>query len=48
MDRQRLKEVIRQLKDITFELESEVWSDVDKYTEGPNIMIGDDNDGEPD
>ncbi len=46
MDRERVKEIIRQLKAITFELESEVWSDVDKYVSGPNIMIGDDNDGE--
>ena len=46
MDREKVKEIIRQLKTITFELESEVWSDVDKYTHGPNLMIGDDNDGE--
>ena len=31
MNKERLKEIITQLKDITAELESEVYSDVDAY-----------------
>ena len=46
MQQQRLKEIIKTLKDVLVELESEVYSDPSKYLEGPNRMIGDDNDGE--
>jgi len=46
MKQARLKEIIKTLKDVLVELESEVYSDPSKYLEGPNRMIGDDNDGE--
>ena len=32
MNRQRMKEIIKQLKDITNELESEVYSDLDAWS----------------
>ena len=46
MQQARLKEIIKTLKEVLVELESEVHSDPSKYLEGPNRMIGDDNDGE--
>ena len=46
MQQARLKEIIKTLKDVLVELESEVYSDPSKYLKGPNVQIGDDNDGE--
>ena len=46
MQQARLKEIIKTLKEVLVELESEVYSDPSKYLEGHNRMIGDDNDGE--
>jgi hypothetical protein len=53
MEKSRLKEILRDLKVIVSELESEVYSDVSKYTEKPKenfgfIVYGDDDDGDPD
>jgi len=42
----RLKVLLRKLDDIVYEIKSEVYSDPSKYLKGPNIKIGDDNDGE--
>ena len=50
MNQTKLKELIRTLKDLLGELESEVYSDPSKYLQSDDwkVRIGDDNDGEPD
>lgn len=53
MERSRLKQILKDLKVIVSELESEVYSDVTKYTQAPDetfgfVVYSDDDDGEPD
>ena len=50
MNKQRMKEIIKQLKDITNELESEVYSDAKSYVTSPPLtdyeeIFEDDDDG---
>lgn len=53
MEKSRLKQILRDLKGIVAELESEVYSDVTKYTQAPDetfgfVVYSDDDDGDPD
>ena len=49
MNQTKLKNIIRTLKQLVEELESEVYSDPSKYLQRDDykVTIGDDNDGEP-
>ena len=53
MDRAKLKSMVRELKTLVNEIESEVFSDKDKYTQkNPERALGyrlcNDDDGDPD
>ena len=56
MERKRLKEIVRQLKEVVSEIESEVWSNTDAYIhpwykhtgDGPQVGPAEDDDGYPD
>ena len=53
MDRSKLKMMLSELKNLVAEIESEIYSDVTKYTQVPDdtfgfVVYGDDDDGDPD
>jgi len=53
MDRAKLKLMLNELKGLVNEIESEIYSDISKYTQEPTTTIGrivysEDDDGDPD
>lgn len=53
MDKSKLKLMLSELKDLIGEIESEIYSDISKYTQKPTPTVGrvvysEDDDGDPD